>query len=107
MVLGYMCETHGYQRECDVGDDGERICQECGMAVTGVTGRTRSSSTSPPTDKPGHTAGDISWSVMADHGRRIVVDAFDHEQAAERAADEVDNPQSIKEIVPEIRAYRH
>lgn len=38
MVVGYSCTNCGYKYECDVAESGERICPDCGYAVTGITG---------------------------------------------------------------------
>lgn len=38
MVVGYSCTNCGYKYDCDVDSSGERICPDCGDAVTGITG---------------------------------------------------------------------
>lgn len=42
MVVGYDCQNCGYQRDCDTDSkSGERLCPDCGAAVTGITGDLR------------------------------------------------------------------
>lgn len=36
-MIAYLCEEHGFQWECNVDESGQRICEDCGMAVTGIT----------------------------------------------------------------------
>lgn len=104
-MLGYICQTHGYQRECDVSEAGERLCYECGVAVTGLTGRTRNTSASPPTDKPNQAAGDILW-VASTYDRDFSVSAFGVEEAAKAALSRLEDPQELNEIKPKKREYR-
>lgn len=106
MVLGYLCEDDGYVRECDVDEGGQRICPECGKAVTGLVGQARSVSGSPPTDKSNQMGGDIRWSVRT-RDRDFAVHAFDVEGAVEAAIQHVDNPQEIKEVKPSNHQYRN
>lgn len=107
MVLGYICNEHGYQAECDVSEAGERLCYECGDSVTGLTGTTRGRR-APPTDKPTHQQGSIRWDVSVGYGSgSMTVEAFDYVDAAEAAIEKVDDdPQAIKEIMPSRREYR-
>lgn len=38
-VVAYDCSNCGVVPECDVDESGQRICPDCGDAVTGVTKR--------------------------------------------------------------------
>jgi len=105
MVMGYMCETHGFVHECDVNESGQRICKECEMAVTGVTGRTRGRQ-APPADDPMAQHGDIYWWVRGYDGVDFTIAAFDYVDALERAVNRVKNPQSINEVMPDNLKYR-
>lgn len=108
MVVGYMCVTHGFVRECGVSESGERVCQQCGDAVTGVSGSHRDTRRSPPEDSS-TASGTIDWTVDVrglDTGRTLVVNEFDLQAAAMHAVSMVDNPQTIKEIRPTHRPYR-
>lgn len=106
MVIGYMCEDHGLQDECDVSDAGARICQECEKEMTGLTGITRGRR-APPSDEPGKQSGNIRWTVVTGHsGDGFTVDAFDFRDAAEKGIEKVDNPQGIKEVRPRKLDYR-
>jgi len=105
MVMGYMCETHGFVHECDVNESGQRICKECEMAVTGVTGRTRGRQ-APPADDPMAQHGDIYWWVRGYDGVDFTIAAFDYVDALERAVNRVKNPQSINEVMPDNLNYR-
>jgi len=104
MVLGYMCETHGFVHECDVNEDGQRICKECEMAVTGITGRTRGSQ-APPANDPMAQYGDIQWWIRG-YQVDFHVSAFDYTDALEKAVNQVKNAQNINEIMPDIVKYR-
>lgn len=109
MVLGYICNEHGYQRECDLRDGGQRICPECGADVTGLVGRSRSTARSPPEDDPRTANGTIEWYVHTNHSTRaaFTVEAFDHEAAVEAAIGRVETPQQISEVKPANRRYRY
>lgn len=102
--MGYICNEHGFKRECDVTTSGQRICYECGEAVTGVTGSNRGRR-APPSDKPSFQQGDIEWTVQT-YQKRHKVMAFDHEQAIEKVADKLDTPQEINKVYPSNRNYR-
>lgn len=106
-MLGYMCAEHGYRDECDVSEAGERLCPDCGVAVTGLVGRTRSTSASPPTDVPNAAEGNIVWLVDVRGGDRFTVEAFDYLDAADAAEGRVDDPKQVEEIKPKKREYRH
>lgn len=100
-----MCVTHGFVRDCGVSTSGERICQQCGDAVTGVTGRARSTHRSPPVDSH-HASGDIDWSVRIRGRPTVHVRAFDLQAAAVTAVDMADDPQRIKELKPTNHKFR-
>jgi hypothetical protein len=104
MVLGYICQEHGYQNECDIAESGQRICYECGNAVTGLTGHIRGRN-APPSDKPMYQSGNIRWTIQT-HKKRHQVMAFDHEQAVEQIVEKLNNPQEINQVYPTIRKYR-
>lgn len=103
-MLGYICVEHGYQRECDVNESGQRICRECEQAVTGLTGSTRGRK-APPSERPMHQTGKIRW-LATGYDLNLAVDAFDHIAAVEAATERVDDPQEIKEIKPQNERYR-
>lgn len=108
MVLGYICNEHGYQSECDVSEAGERLCYECGNAVTGLTGTTRGRN-APPSDRPRHQQGSIRWDVSLGYsaGRSVTVEAFGYEEAVEAAIERIDDdPQEIRRVRPARREYR-
>jgi len=102
MVLGYICQEHGYQDKCD-NDAGQRICQECGNDVTGLTGQTRGRK-APPEDEPMSQSGDIQWTVVAGTVHRVY--AFDFIGAVGKVVDKLDDPQRIREVFPTNRHYR-
>lgn len=103
MVLAYLCPEHGYHKECDVSESGERICIEgADTAVTGITGSTRKS-------PPGETImGNIKWLVTGRYGSkgRVIVEAFDFDEAIERAIEQVDDDFHISEVKPYYREDR-
>lgn len=91
MVVGYNCtESCGYQAECDVGESGERLCPECGMAVLGITGDLR-----PMTNefRVMYGAGGTGYS---DGGIRV--NAAGVAEAFEQAQDSVPEGKVITEI---------
>lgn len=100
-----MCATHGFVRDCGVSESGERVCQQCGNAVTGVTGSARSTRRSPPVDEP-HATGAIKWWVRVRGRANVYVNAFDLQAAAVSAIDKVDDPQDIKEVKPHDHRFR-
>lgn len=103
MVLGYQCPEHGYERECGVDESGERTCPECGTAVTGISGRTRDTFRSPPTDSD-HASGDIKWRVSTGYGSDgFYVNAFGFEDAVEQAIDRADDV--VVEVEPDNWRY--
>lgn len=83
MVVGYDCTNCGYRHECDVNESGERICPNCGDAVTGITGQARGNSDQwKVTYKtPSRTTRTVE--VVA----RTIEDAYN---AAQRAGDNVE-----------------
>lgn len=105
MTLGYICQTHGYQRECDVDESGERVCYECGVAMTGLTGHTRGRR-APPSDEPSQQMGTIRWAVSTGYGDSdyVMVDAFDFTDAVERAIERTDD--TPRNVEPARREYR-
>lgn len=102
MVLAYQCPDHGIHYECDVDASGQRICptDESDIAVTGITGSTRSS-------ENGHITGDTDWIIGVGYGTSaIIVRAFDVEGAFEAAMDQLDDP-TITKIKPRDPKQRH
>lgn len=105
MVLGYICQEHGYQSECDVTKSGERICYDCGNAVTGLTGHTRGRK-APPSDKPSMQQGHIQW-IAESYSSSVRVQVFDHIDAVEKAIKKFDDPQEVNKVYPTKREYRY
>lgn len=107
MVLGYICNEHGYQRECDVSKEGERICYECGDWMRGLMGHTRGRQ-APPEDEPMTQEGDILWAVDVGRHGTVTVTAFGLETALQKAFadDRIDEPTDVREIYPATRRYR-
>lgn len=104
MVLGYQCPEHGLQDECDVSEAGERICYECGTAMTGIAGETRGRR-APPSDKPMYQQGSIMWQVTSGYDEAdITVEAFGWADAVEAALERVDH---VRNVTPAKREYRH
>jgi len=106
-MLGYICAEHGYQSECDVSTDGERICYECGEWMRGVTGQTRDTTRSPPEGEPQKMSGFIDWTVSYGVSEQTTrVEAAGYIEAIEVAVNELDDPQEIHEVYPTVRRYR-
>lgn len=89
-MMGYNCtENCGYKHECDVDESGERICPECGVAVTGITGHI---------SNPNSTAYDVVYGTGGISDGSVRVNASSPEDAFNRAQPEVPDGKIIVEI---------
>lgn len=104
MVMGYICQTHGFMWEKEKIKNGLRTCPKCGEAVTSVNGKTVDTYRAPPEDEDYH-GGNIRWDVATDQGP-LTVEAYSIKEAVNRAIQQVEDPQSIRRLEPENENYR-